>query len=305
MASPTAHSGQERTDADVAATAALTEDELAREHLYLIQHIVNEVSARFPRHVDRQELWNAGALGLVEAANRFDAATGIPFARFAAIRIRGAVLDSTRSRDWASRGVRRNARELSEADEALQRRLGRHPSTAELAEELGVDAEEVHQRRAAAETACLLHLDQQLGGEEDGGEPTTLGELVQELTAERLPEESLEQRELIGTLRAAVAHLPARLRDVLERYYYAGEYLRDIAESLEVTEARASQLRAEAIASLREFFAQQYDTSVTVDEEAPGRRRRSAYVAELASATTWRSRLAAADEPEPVTSRPA
>lgn len=285
---------------EAAATAALDAHDLAREHLYLIQHIVNEVSARFPRHVERQELWNAGALGLVEAANRFDPDTGIPFARFAAIRIRGAVLDSTRSRDWASRGVRRAARELSEADEALQRRLGRHPSTQELADELGVDAEEVDQRRAAAETACLLHLDQQLGGEEDG-EPTTLGELVQELTTDRLPEDALEQRELVGTLRAAVSHLPERLRDVLERYYYRGEYLRDIAESLEVTEARASQLRAEAVASLQQFFAQQFDQdTVGPDESAPGSRRRSAYVAELASATTWRSRLAAADEPESV-----
>lgn len=271
-------------------------DSLATTHLYLVQHIVNEVAARFPRHVERDELWNAGALGLVEAAHRYDAGTGIPFTRFAAIRIRGAILDSTRSRDWASRGVRRRARALADAEDDLHQRNGRPPSEAEVSEELGIGVDEVKARQAATQSASLLHLDQPVG---DGdGEPWSLGELLEELTDERLPEEALLQRELIGTLRAAVRHLPERLRTVLERYYYRGEFLRDIAESLGVTEARVSQLRGEAIASLRTYFAQHFDVRhAEGNTAAPGTRRRSAYIAELASATTWRSRLEAADAP--------
>ena len=72
---------------------------LVVENLAMVQHIVSRLSSRYPRHVDRNDLWNAGALGLVEAAGRFDETLGIPFARYAAIRVRGAIIDSTRSRD--------------------------------------------------------------------------------------------------------------------------------------------------------------------------------------------------------------
>lgn len=275
-------------------------DELVQQHLYLIQHVVNDMSARFPRHVERQELWNAGALGLVEAAQRFDPAAGIPFARFAAMRVRGAILDSTRSRDWASRSVRREARELDAADEELQRRLGRQPTTGELAEALGVDAHEVETRRAAAERACLLHLDHPTSSDEDH-EPATLGELIRELEIERLPDQALEHRELIGTLRSGVAHLPERLREVLERYYYRGEYLRDIAASLEVTEARISQLRGEAVTALRAYFAHLFDDESGTGPSRPASTpRRDAYVAEAAQATNWRARLEAAERSAPV-----
>lgn len=291
-------SGDSHTSGPQADSASAPHDASANElisaQLYLVQHIVNEVAARFPRHVDRGELWNAGALGLVEAAHRYDPTSGTPFGRFAAIRIRGAILDSTRSRDWASRGMRRKARALAGAEDELQRRHGRPPSDAEVGDELGIGADEVQARQAATRAASLLHLDQPLGDAES--EPWTLGELVEELTDALLPEEALVQRELIGTLRAAISHLPDRLREVLQRYYYHGDYLRDIAESLGVTEARVSQLRGEAIASLRTYFAEHFDAhQLDSNPAAPGARRRSAYVAEFASATTWRSRLEAAD----------
>jgi RNA polymerase sigma factor for flagellar operon FliA len=115
-------------------------NELAIAHLYLVQHIVNQVSARFPRHIDRQELWNAGAYGLVDASRRYDASSGIPFSRYAAIRIRGAMIDSTRTRDWASRGLRRELREVKRASESFEAAHGREPSVEELAGILGAAA---------------------------------------------------------------------------------------------------------------------------------------------------------------------
>ncbi len=102
-------------------------NDLVREHLDLVGRTVAKVSARYPRHVDREELWNAGALGLVEAARRYNPDSGIPFERFAAIRIRGAIIDSTRTRDWASRSVRRRYREVEEATSALRDETGRDP----------------------------------------------------------------------------------------------------------------------------------------------------------------------------------
>ena len=88
---------------------------LVEQHLPLVKHVVLQVATHFPRHVDRQELARAGALGLVEAAQRYDSDRGVPFERFAARRIRGAILDSVRSVDWAPRSVRALGRALEAA----------------------------------------------------------------------------------------------------------------------------------------------------------------------------------------------
>ncbi len=122
------------------------QNQLVTDNMDLVGHIVAEVSARYPRHVDRAELWNAGALGLVEASRRFDPESGIPFARHAAIRIRGAIIDSTRTRDWASRSVRRNIRDIQQAQSGLEEQHGKTP----VAEELCIFPRNQHRRTEQA-----------------------------------------------------------------------------------------------------------------------------------------------------------
>ena len=264
-------------------------NELVTEHLYLVQHVVNSLASRFPRHVDRGELWSAGAHGLVDASRRYDPSTGIPFARYATIRIRGAILDSTRSRDWATRSLRREMRSVREAEGSFAEAHGRNPDSAELASALGMSAEKLSAHQAAAATANLLHLDHVIPGSDDG--ESTLVERLEERDSTALPEESLEQQELIGTTRSAVAHLPEVQREVVERYYFGGELLRDIADSMGVTEARISQIRSEALTAMRAYFGTAFDGVPEVATNTPGLRRRAAYVAEVSAATTWRTRL--------------
>lgn len=274
---------------------------LVTDHVYLVQHIVNQLAAGYPCHVERAELWSAGAAGLVDASSRYEPSTGVPFARYAAIRIRGAIIDATRARDWAPRSVRRNARELSAHRERFVGERGREPSSQELADLLGISLAELSQRRDAAASTNLLHLDQPLS--EASGE-SSFGQQVPEQDVERLPQEALEQRELIGTLRTALAFLPDPQGEVLSRYFFGGELLRDIADSLGVTEARVSQIRAEALNALRAYFGTSFEGVVAVPDNAPGRRRRAAYVARLAEHSTWRTRLAgrvaASDRPRQV-----
>lgn len=267
---------------------------LVTEHLDLVQQVVARVAARFPQHVDRSELWNAGALGLVDAARRYDPTMGIPFPRYAAVRIRGAIIDATRSRDWASRSTRRRMRELREAAEDLRARHGREPERHELAEALDVDLRELAGIEAAGRASALLHLDQPLAAPDAD---MTLGDLVTESTVDHLPDEQLEQRELIGTLRVAVRHLPPVQREVIERYYSRGEYLREIADRLGVTEARVSQIRSEALQAMRAYFATTFDGVPAVEETAPGRRARTAFLQEMHRDSTLRMCLEAADEP--------
>lgn len=268
-------------------------DALVVEHLDLVGQVVAEVSARYPRHVDRAELWNAGALGLVEASRRFDPEAGSPFHRYAAIRIRGAIIDSTRSRDWASRSVRRRLREVNEARSELEGRLGRNPTADELADSLDIPTEELHQRLAGAAHGTVLHLDHPVG--DDGEDVGTLGDQVAEERPDMSPDESIEQRELRGTLAAAIQHLPDIQAEVITRSFLGGELLGDIAEEMGLTEARLSQIRAEALAALRSFFATQYEGVVSIDQSAPGKRARAAFLEEMAE-VGWRSRLEAAGE---------
>lgn len=270
-------------------------NDLVTEHLYLVQHVVNSLASRFPRHVDRGELWSAGAHGLVDASRRYDPSTGIPFARYASIRIRGAILDSTRTRDWATRSLRREMRTVREAEGSFAEQHGRNPDSAELASVLGMSTEKLASHQAAAATANLLHLDHVITGSDDG--ESTLSERLEERDPASIPEESLEHRELVGTTRSAVAHLPEVQREVVQRYYFGGELLRDIADSLGVTEARVSQIRSEALTAMRAYFGTAFDGVPEVAGNTPGLRRRAAYVAEVSAATTWRTRLDAASAP--------
>src|SRR4051795_4090607 len=116
---------------------------LIEQHLPLVNHVVLQVAVRFPRYVDRQELARAGALGLVEAARRYDESRGVPFDRFAAQRIRGAILDAVRAADWAPRSVRTLARKLEMVEQRLATELGRVPNSVEMADALGMTREEL------------------------------------------------------------------------------------------------------------------------------------------------------------------
>jgi RNA polymerase sigma factor for flagellar operon FliA len=258
-------------------------NELAAAHLDLVQHVVNQVALRYPRHVDRQELWSAGAFGLVDAARAYRPETGIPFPRYATIRIRGAIIDSTRSRDWAARSVRRGSRELQLAEDRFESEHGRRPGDAELAEMLGVSVDDLRARRSAAASASLLHLDQ------PDVDDIPLGERIPEGHVDRIPEAAFDHGEMTQSLRRAVVHLPAVQREVVERYYLDGELLQHIAESMSLTEARVSQIRSEAINSLRSYFALLYDGVPDVAPDAPGKRSRAAYVATLSSGSALRS----------------
>ena len=264
--------------------------DLVREHLHLVGQTVASVSARYPRHVDRQELWNAGALGLVEAATRFDASAGIPFGSYAKMRIRGAIIDSTRSRDWASRSVRRRARELDQVKQELTDSDGRQPTREILAKALDVSVNELDSIEARSASSTLLYLDHESGDNEP-----SLRDTISDPALESDPQAVLEHREMLGTLREAVHHLPGIHGEVIRRYYLDGEMLQSIAEDHGVTQARISQIRSEALTALQAYFGKLYDTAPQIDEDSPGKRARAAFIAELAAQSTWRTRLSAAD----------
>lgn len=264
-------------------------DRLVEDHLYLVQHIVHQLASRYPRHVDRAELWSAGAAGLVDAAQRYDEATGVPFSRYASIRIRGSIIDSTRSRDWATRSLRRRARVIQTVERELEQELGREPTLDEIAEASQLDVEIIEECRRGVERSTLLQLDQPIATRD--GSTETLKSLLTEEDTDHLPQDSAEKRELLGTVRMAVQHLDEPHREVLVRHFFEDDLLQDIAADLGVTEARISQIRSEAINAIRAYMGNEFDGVPEVPASAPGRRRRASYLATMAEQVTWQQRF--------------
>jgi RNA polymerase sigma factor for flagellar operon FliA len=250
----------------------------------LVGHLVRELLVRVPAHVNRDDLTSAGMTALVSAGRGFDPGRGIPFPRFAAARIRGALVDELRGMDWASRSVRSRARRADVARQELTGRLGRTPTTAELAGRLGVAVAEVDAVEDDVQRAVVLSLQGFATGS------------AHNLVAERSPgpEELLLRRERIGYLHDAIGALPERLRAVITGYFLRERPMAELATQLGVSESRVSQLRAEALSLLKDGLNAQLDPELVSHPDRDGcvARRRVSYYGEVAAQGSLHSRLA-------------
>jgi len=265
-------------------------DETITSHMPLVGHIVRETMGRVPSHVSRDDLTSAGLTALVQAAQAFDAARGVPFERYAATRIRGAILDELRSVDWASRSVRRRARDLDATRSQLCATLGRVPSVEEVASAAGLSIDEVTANDDDVSRAQVLSLQ--------GSATLSLDELVP--TRAPSPETLVEEKEKLTYLVEAIAELPERLRIVVQDYFFAERPMADIAAELGVTDSRISQMRAEALVLLRDALNHALEPSLVTDDERPGgaaSRRRQAYFAAVAARHAEGARRAPAAAP--------
>ena len=266
------------TSAETRASSAVVEA-LVRDNLALVGHIVRETMTRLPAHIGRDDLTSAGMAALVLSAQSYDEARGVPFARFAAIRIRGALVDELRSMDWASRSVRGRAREVEAVRNQLSVSLGRSPRPLEVAEVLGVSVSELGSIDADVHRASVLSLQ--------GFAPETGAAMVPD--AQRGPEQLVIDREQLGYLHDAIAELPERLRYVVQSYFFEQRQMADIAAELGVTESRISQLRAEALKLLRHGMAAAEPDAAPAPEPTG---RSGAKIASYAAAVAARGNLA-------------
>lgn len=273
------------TSGTVGHEAAAREDELVRTHLSLVGYHVNELMGRVPGHVNRDDLTSAGLMALALAARSFEADRGVPFGRFAAARVRGALIDELRSLDWASRSVRARARQREAARESLTAQLGRVPTAQELIAATGLTEAELAAIDDDVQRATVLSIH---GLADAGG--------LEDMLPDRAPspESAVLRSERLGYLGDAVAELPERLRVVIERYFYEDCPMADIAAELGVTESRVSQMRAEAIALMRDGMNAHLDPDLVAEPSRPNgcaARRRESYYAAIAARGTLRSRL--------------
>lgn len=255
-------------------TAPASVDDLVVSNLALVGYAVSELLRRVPPSVARDDLASAGSLALVLAARSYDPSTGVPFARYASLRIRGALLDELRSMDWATPGSRTRVRELAATTEQLAAALGRPATRDEIATALGVDVRAVDQIRADADRR-VLSIDASEG---------VIADMIVDRTS--TPEEAVLASERVHWLRAAVDTLPDRLRVVVRAIFLEDRSVADLADDLGVTQSRISQLRTEALAMLRDGLNTHFEPTLVPAAERPdgvAERRRQTYYASIAS----------------------
>ncbi len=247
----------------------------------LVHHEVRSISMRLPGHVHTDDLTSAGMSALFGAAGSFDPAHGVPFARYAARRIRGALLDELRSADWATRSLRGRVRERNSMHESMTAHLGRTPSPDELAQAMGISRAELQRIEADLHQSVVLRIDHLAT---DAGADAILP------STSRTPESVLVERERQSYLRDAVHSLPERLQKVVRGCFFEDRPMRELADELGVTESRISQLRAEALKMLRDGMNSQLAPEM-LPEKATGvaANRREAYYATIASRSSFHS----------------
>jgi len=224
--------------------------QLLDRYLGLVHHGAHQLARRISREVEIDDLIGAGTLGLVQALEGFDPGRGLAFSTYAMPRIRGAMLDELRTRDWMPRSVRMRSRQLQTARSTLQHRLGRQPSHEELAATLQIDMPTYWRWQEEIDGRVVLQLD---AVHDDGEERAPrLAESIADVLAE-VPGERLDDEATLARMRDAFDHLGQRDRLVLSLYYYEELNLRQIGEVLHVSESRISQIRTRALRRLREL----------------------------------------------------
>ncbi|EKT58590.1 RNA polymerase sigma factor FliA [Providencia sneebia] len=227
------------------AEGVINKNSLWERYYPLIRHEALKLQVRLPASVDIDDLIQAGSIGLLHALERFDATQGASLATYAIQRIRGAMLDELRSRDWAPRSVRRQARDISEVIYKLEQSLSRSATETEIAQALKMDMLTYRQALLDTNNSQLYSYDElyELNGESceplvdenDGGNPLNL-----------LINSKLHEQVMI-----AIEQLPEREKLVLILYYQEDLNLKEIGAVLDVGESRVSQLHSQAVKRLR------------------------------------------------------
>ncbi len=222
-------------------------DRLILDELPQVYYIAARILERLPASVQLEDLVNAGVLGLLEAYQNFDASRNAQFKTFARFRIRGAIMDSLRTLDWGSRGMRRKAREITDAKDKLEKALGRAPANEEIASELKLPLDQLE---AAMTQIDGLHVIGQQG--RSSGDDGEVQDFIESAPSrDENPFELCVRAENKQQLARVIATLGEREQLVLSLYYKEELTMKEVAEVIGIALSRVSQIHNAAIGKLR------------------------------------------------------
>lgn len=216
-------------------------DRIVLEHLPLVKAIALRVHENLPVHVDLDDLIHAGVLGLFDAASKYNPGKQVAFSSYAKHRIKGAILDSLRQLDWASRDLRRRHKQLEAVTRELSLKLQRTPTEAEIAERLGVDVERWRQMMLDLRNVGLVSASSRPSENEDLPAPDFPSK------PETQPDNMCAHQQMRTVLSSAMQHLPERYQKVVVLYYTKELTMKEIGGVLGINESRVSQIHKSAL----------------------------------------------------------
>lgn len=223
-------------------------DELVLQYAPLVKNVVSRVTARLPLNtMDKDEMTSVGIIGLMSAIEKFDNKRNVKFETYACFRIRGAVLDELRARDWVPRSTRDKDNKLEKAFSSLRRSLGRPPREEEVAAHLGVSLEGYFKLLDGAQSISLISSEDMPPDYLDNCRQDRVLELMEHGN----PLTLLTSADMRNQLKQAIDELPSKERLVISLYYYDELTMKEIGRVIALTESRVCQLHSQAIIRLR------------------------------------------------------
>jgi RNA polymerase sigma factor for flagellar operon FliA len=223
-------------------------EELIMQYAPLVKNIVGRLAAKLPIDLaDKEDLVNVGIMGLMAALEKFDKTRNVQFETYASFRIRGAVLDELRAKDWVPRATRSKDNKLENAMGVLRKKLGRAPSEDEIAQQLDMSLEEYFKLLDEAKSISLISTEDL---PPDYLERYSREDILEEIS-EGNPLNLLVNMEVKDKLKNAIDQLPQKERLVLSLYYYEELTMKETGRVMDLTESRVCQLHAQAVIRLR------------------------------------------------------
>ena len=224
-------------------------DAFIRQYMPLVKYVAGKVSVGMPGSVEFDDLVGFGQFGLLDAIEKYDPSKNVKFKTYAVTRIRGAIFDELRQIDWVPRSVRQKSREIEDAINTLESRLGRTASDAEIAESLGVSEDDYHRIIMKVSGTSVLSLNDVWHNGDDATN-TSIGDSI-ESPSSMNPDAIVEREEIKKVIVQAINELPEKEKMVIVLYYHEDLTFKEIGQVLNVSESRISQLHTKANLRMR------------------------------------------------------
>jgi RNA polymerase sigma factor for flagellar operon FliA len=221
-------------------------DRLVLEHLPLVRAIAVRVYENLPVHLDLDDLVHAGIMGLLDAAVKYDDNKQVSFKSYAKHRIKGAILDSLRGMDWASRDLRKRHKKLEAIQQEMAASMDRTPTEEEIAQKMGMNVERWRQVAVDLRMVGLMSASSRPADNENQNAPEFPA------GSELNPDTIAGKNQLTAVLNAAMSKLPERHRAVIHMYYTESKTMREIGDALGINESRVSQIHRAALEKMAE-----------------------------------------------------